>query len=85
MSKLRELGVWLASKAFDLLPTVFWVKFCEFGSGHRYSTAVLHGEASFVIDPTTGCSFCGKQMSPAVYDALTVAYAQALECDEAWD
>jgi hypothetical protein len=84
---MSELGVRLVAKLFNLVPDRLWQRLCEYGSGHRYITAVIHGDAGFVVDPTVGCSHCGKPMSPDVYVALTDAYAAALtlETDEVWD
>lgn len=84
-SLLSTAGDWVLSGLFALVPNRIWEALCEYGSGHRYTTAVLHGEGSFVVDPTTRCLGCAKPMSENVYASVTSAYAQALITDEAWD
>lgn len=79
---------WLLSWALSVVvPTRVWEKLCEYGAGHRYTTAILHSDdqSSFVLDPTSRCLGCNKPMSENVYGSLTAAYAQALLHDEAWD
>lgn len=78
IGKLSDLGIRLAAAAFGLVPDRLWWRLCERGKGHSYSTAVLHTEGSFLIDPTTPCSLCGCPMSHRVYIALTDAYAALL-------
>lgn len=67
------------------LPAVLFHKLCELDEGHRYTAAVLHGDGSWVIDPTSRCVRCSLPMSENVYASLTAAYAEAWASDEAWD
>lgn len=75
----------LLATLLSYLPARLFYKLCELDQGHRYATAVLHGEGCWVIDPTSTCTRCTKPMSESVYNSLTTAYALAMAADEAWD